>query len=188
MSEANSTTIPQASTDTNRVIQRNIEGLDKYYLKGEVSVRRSDDNIKLLDKILFSGARRMTVTARNAIPRMILANFLTTAPVAFGMMLGMFKRNPGSWYVCSDEDIEIWAEHKDIRKHWLAQYKEEDRKFYHTLKWSIFHPCHHWTMNALADMWTGTRVAFNELPSHVFGTPTAQSNNRDGHVLGISSM
>ena len=110
---------------------------------------------------------------------MIQANFLTTAPVAFMMMFGMLKRNPGSWYVCSDEDIELWAEHKDIRKHWLAQYKEEDRKFYHTLKWSIFHPCHHWT---------GTRVAFNELPSHVFGTPTAQSLNRDDDVLGISSM
>ena len=150
MSEANSSTIPKTSTD--RVIERNIDALDTYYLKGEVSVRRCDETIKVLDKKLFIGARRMTITSRNAIPRMIQANFLTSPHVAFLMMLGMFKRNPGSWYVCSDEDIEIWAEHKDIKKHWLAQYKEEDRKFYHTLKWSIFHPCHHWTMNALADM------------------------------------
>ena len=186
MSEANSSTIPKTSTD--RVIERNIDALDTYYLKGEVSVRRCDDTIKILDKKLFIGARRMTITSRNAISRMIYVNFLAPAHVAFPVMLSMFKRNPGSWYVCSDEDIEIWAEHKDIKRHWLAQYKEEHRKFYHTLKWSIFHPCHHWTMNALADMWTGTRVAFNELPSHVFGTPTAQSMNRDGNVLGISSM
>ena len=113
-------------------------------------MRRSDESIKVLDTTLFMGATQITLTSRNAITTMMYANYLTTANVAFQVMVNSFK--PPHWNVCTAADIETWAVHKSMKAHWIAQYKQESKRFYARLKWSIFHPCHHFTLKALEDM------------------------------------
>ena len=164
--------------------------MDRYMLKGEDPISRSIETTKDLDRKLFNGATQLSLSARNCIPRMIYACYLRNADEAFSKVCSVFI---GTYSICSEEKVNEWAAFstgsRTQKALWIAQYKEDFRRFYLLLKVSIFHPSHHFTESALVDMWTGVRTSVNELPLHVFGTEYA-ANEEDnfGALVGILSV
>lgn len=163
--------------------------MDSIMLKGEDPISRTLETTKDLDRKLFNGATQLSLSARNCIPRMIYGCYLKNAEDAFSKVCSLFF---ATYSVCLEERVDEWAVFstgsRTQKALWIAQYKEEFRRFYLLLKVSVFHPSHHFTESALVDMWTGVRTSVNELPLHVFGTEYAENEeDKRGALLGILS-
>ena len=170
-----------------------LERIEEIAWLGEDDTHRTSARTSSLDKepSLFNGISKIDDAARSLNALCLVCFFHQAIKGAFDGMCLIMR----DIALAKEEDFKLWAafkciskgdsgRSKDQRAFWEYAFYEDRRDEYNRLKWSLAHPCRHFTQHALDNSWEGVRNYLGQFEKpktlrtpdmpHIFGIVEAQ--------------